>query len=91
MSGSTEPKRRYRAWVRWGVALAGLALGAESARRTWGLVTLLKSLGLPDPNAPPEFNFIKALFVFNAAGTIAVLSLTIWAFFGLKKWAKNSG
>ena len=69
------------------MTLAGLAVSVDGAHMAWGEERSLRELqGIPFPAA---LTAMKVAFMMDAAGTIAVLGLTIWAFFGLKKWAKN--
>jgi hypothetical protein len=79
--------RPYRSLIRWGITVTGIALAVGGARDAWKYWKFLRELeGFPDPGIP---GVIRFNFLMDFAGTLVILGLTAWAFFGLKKWAKN--
>ena len=79
--------RPHRSLIRWGTTVIGLALAVGGTRDAWKYWKLLRELeGLPDQGI---LGVIRFNFLMDFAGTLVILGLTAWAFFGLKKWAKR--
>jgi hypothetical protein len=69
-----------------GASLTGLFAGVGGAYMVWQDTIFLRGVrGIPEPAVPA---IVKTILIFHACGTAVALGLSIWAFVGLKKWAK---